>query len=125
MQAIERNKNTGRPFPPSLFKSLKGEYSLQKKYTIIWGQMHEETALAQYQVSTGNQVLQSGLQLFPCGYRGCSPDGIVIPQDCSGNHGALEIKCPWKYRELTVEDLVLMEQEKDFEGFLFNRGLEP
>jgi len=113
LQAIERNKNTGRPFPPSLFKSLKGEYNLQKRDAIIWGQMHEKTALAQYQVATGNQVLQSGLQLFPCGYLGCSPDGIVIPQDCSGNHGALEIKCPWKYRELTVKDMVLMEQEKN------------
>ena len=64
LQAIERNKNTGRPFPPSLFKSLKGEYNVQKKDAIIWGQMHEKTALAQYQVATGNQVLQSGLQLF-------------------------------------------------------------
>ena len=113
LQAIERNKHTGRPFPPSLFKSLKGEYNLQKRDAIIWGQMHERTALAQYQVATGNQVLQSGLQLFPCGYLGCSPDGIVIPQDCSGNHGALEIKCPWKYRELTVKYMVLMEQEKN------------
>ena len=74
--------------------------------------MQEKTALAQYQVATGNQGLQSGLHLFPCGYLGCSPDGSVIPQDCSGNHGALEIKCPWKYRELTVNDMVLMEQAK-------------
>ena len=80
--------------------------------------MHEETALAQYKVATGNQVLQSGLQLFPCGYLGRSPDGIVIPQECSGNHRALESKCPWKYRELTVQDMVVMKQEtnslKDF-----------
>ena len=112
LQAIKHNKNTGRPFLPSLFKSLTGEYTLQKRDAIIWVQMQEKTALAQYQVATGKQVLQSGLHLFPCGYLGCSPDGIVIPQECSGNHGALESKCPWKYRDLTVKVMVLMEQAK-------------
>ena len=75
--------------------------------------MHEETASAQYEETTRKQVLQPGLQLLCCGYLGCSSDGIIIPQGFSGNHGALELKFPWKYRKLTVTDMVLMEQEKN------------
>ena len=31
LKAIDRNQLKGRPFPPSLFMSLKGEYNLQTK----------------------------------------------------------------------------------------------
>ena len=30
LKAIDRKENTGRPFPPSLFKSLTGEYNLER-----------------------------------------------------------------------------------------------
>ena len=111
MKAVQRHEANGRTYPPSLFKILKGEYNLQKKDPILWGQMHEEEALNAYIENTGNIVLPSGLQLFPCGYLGCSPDGIII---ASSAHGALEIKCPWKYRDST-------------ETFLFDRkfGCKP
>ena len=126
LKAIQRNENTGRPFPPSLFKSLKGEYNLQKKDAIIWGQMHEETALKQYKMLTGNQVLHSGLQLFPCGYLGCSPDGIIIANASAGNYGALEIKCPWKYREFTMKEMLSMEKTNNslFKDFYFTESLQ-
>ena len=108
LKAIDRKENTGRPFPPSFFKSLTGEYNLERKDPIIWGNMHEEIALKAYIEKTGNQVVQSGLQLFPC-----SPDGIIIPKETSGSHGALEIKCPWKYKDNTIDEILSLEKAKN------------
>ncbi len=40
--AFDRYHFAGRPYPQSLFKRLKGEYSFGTKDAIVWGQMHEE-----------------------------------------------------------------------------------
>lgn len=110
-----------------MFKALKGEYNLEKKDPIIWGQMHEEEALKKYKGSTGNTVLPSGLQLFPCGYLGCSPDGIIInTKYCDDSVGALEINCPWKYRDSTILEMVEKEKatNRELKNFYLNENLE-
>ena len=94
LKAVTRQEATGRPYPPSLFKALKGEYNLEKKDPIIRGKMHGDEALKQYKEKTGNTVLPSGLYLFPCGYLGCSPDGIITNTLYGDSIGALERKCP-------------------------------
>ncbi|XP_065063851.1 uncharacterized protein LOC135690270 [Rhopilema esculentum] len=126
LKSIDRKKNTGRPFPPSLFKSLRGKYNLERKDPIIWGNMHEEIALKAYIEKTGNQVVQSGLQLFSCGYLGCSPDGIIIPKETSGSRGALEIKCPWKYKDNTIDEILSLEKAKNplLKDFFLTENLE-
>ena len=64
-------------YPPSLFKTLQGEYSLEKKESVLFGIMHETAAINCYQMKTGQQVRKSGLTLFINGFLGGSPDGFV------------------------------------------------
>ena len=70
----------------------------------MWGQMHENVAFDAYIKETGNHVEKTGLHLFECGFLGSSPDGIIITP--SGAKGVLEIKCPHKYRDVTVDQMV-------------------
>ena len=107
IRACYRNINQNRPFPPSLFKNLKGEYSFGSKDSILWGQMHEDVAVSQYQDITGNKVKPAGLYLFPCGFLGCSPDGIIekLSEGVSslGSNSVLDVKCPRKYRNAHID----------------------
>ena len=114
-----RNQQKGVPFPSSLFKSLRGEYKLDTKDSIMWGQMHESIACDSYIKETGNIVEKTGLHLFECGFLGSSPDGMVFSS--SGEKGVLEIKCPHKYKDVTVDQMVEIEfksskkkEKKDF-----------
>ena len=54
--AIERHTIFNRPYPPSLFKKLGGEYCIGTKESIMWGQMQESLAINQYMKATGNSV---------------------------------------------------------------------
>ena len=56
-----------------------------------WGQTNEEVALMRYQNLTGNEVEKCGFIEYP-GWVGASPDGLV------GDHGLVEIKCPFGIR---------------------------
>ena len=78
LEAINRNRSHGHPFPPFLFKKLMGEYYFSTKDSIIWGQMHEKVALNCYKELTGNHVQEIGI---PCGFLESSPDGIVTNKD--------------------------------------------
>ena len=93
--AIARHLTSSKSYPPSLFKKLKGEYCLGTKDSIMWGQMHEDHAIQQYIEKTGNDVEKAGLYLFPCGYLGSTPDGIINSTNVP-DKGVLEVKCPWK-----------------------------
>ena len=64
----------------------------------MWGQMHEAQAIQEYMEKTGNMVKPAGLHLFPCGFLGSSPDGIIECASPQCDPGVLEIKCPRKYR---------------------------
>lgn len=122
--AIARHTTLNKPYPQSLFKKLKGEYSIGTKDSIMWGQMHEELATNQYMETTGNIVENAGLFLFPCGYLGSTPDGIVTsPSHCG--KGVLEVKCPWKYRNATIHEMIQMElKDKDsVKGFYLTKSL--
>jgi hypothetical protein len=47
-------------------------------------------------------VFQTGLLINPCcGYLGASPDGKVIDKSSYDHYGLLEIKCPYKYRNMS------------------------
>jgi hypothetical protein len=57
-----------------------------------YGTFHEDGALAEYKMETGNDV--SHLAFAPHGdWLGASPDGLL------GKHGMLEIKCPFGQRK--------------------------
>ena len=107
IKACQRNAMQSRPFPPSLFKKLMGEYSLGTKDSIMWGQMHEDVAIKAYEKHTGNVVKQAGLYLFVCGFLGSSPDGIIETK--AGGKGVLEVKCPWKHRDNTIDKIIEVE----------------
>ena len=110
LDAYNRYHKNGTAYPESLFKLLKGEYNMEGKDPIMWGQMHEDTAIKAYENKTGNRVQDIGLCLFECGFLGSSPDGIVF--HTTGQIGVLEVKCPWKYRDSTVDDMLKAEFEK-------------
>ena len=100
--ACFRQEQSQTPFPPSLFKRLRGEYSSGSKDSVLWGQMHEATAIAKYQEITGNQGRPINLVLLPCGFLGSSHDAIIvdISQHGSATQGVLEIKFPWSHMTL-------------------------
>ena len=107
IKACQRNAIQNRPFPPSLFKKLMGEYSLGTKDSIMWGQMHKDVAIKGYEKHTGNVVKPAGLYLFACGFLGSSPDGIIETK--AGEKGVLEVKCPWKHRDNTIDKITEVE----------------
>ena len=111
LAAYDRHQQFSNAYPPSLFKTLRGEYSLQGKDSIIWGQVHEKQAIEQYKIITGNQVSDIGLVLFECGYLGSTPDGIVTQTSERGSMecGVLEVKCPFKYQNSTVDEMIQSE----------------
>ena len=112
LAAYERNISNSKPYPPSLFKTLKGEYSVAGKDSIMWGQIHEGKAIQKYITLTGNTVKPVGLVLLPCGFLGCSPDGLIYAKGIvSNNVGVLEIKCPWKHRNHTIAEIMKEEVE--------------
>ncbi|XP_065062194.1 uncharacterized protein LOC135689022 [Rhopilema esculentum] len=119
LKAIQRNKNQNRPYPPSLFKTLRMEYSLGKKDAIMWGQMHEEMAIQSYSQITGNTVTKTGLHLFPCGFLGSSPDGIISVPDDTENIGVIEVKCTFKYRNASISEIIQNELPDGSKGSSF------
>ena len=57
----------------------------------MWGQMHEDHAIQKYKEKAGNDVEKAGLYLFPCGYLGSTPDGIINSTNVP-DKGVLEVK---------------------------------
>ena len=110
IDACQRKETKNCPIPSSLLKKLRGEYSLGTKDAIMWGQMHEDVAIKQYSFITGNVVEPAGLHLFPCGFLGSSPDGIISEASATVKGcGVLEVECPWKYNDMTVEQMIASE----------------
>ena len=120
LDCYNRNALSGTPYPESLFKSLRGEYKMDGKESIMWGQMHEETAIKAYVAKTKFRVDQIGLCLFECGFLGSSPDGLVCACD---ELGVLEVKCPYKHRDFTVEEMIefTLGDKKDKKDFFLKR----
>lgn len=97
-------------YPPSLFKTLCGQYNLDKKDSISWGRIHERSAVQKYIDSSGNRVTECGLFLFPNGIMGGSPDGVVSDNCDIDDDGLLEVKCPFKYRDYLIKDIIELEK---------------
>ena len=125
IQACQRKLQKGNPIPPSLLKKLRGEYQLGTKDSILWGQVHEEVAMEKYREITKNKVEPAGLILFPCGYLGCSADGIIY-EEASNTKGILEIKCPWGHRNSSIEEMINAELKgkSEMKSFYLTAGKE-
>ena len=85
---------------PSLIKGLLGEYDLTRVKAIQWGITNEPEALKAFSQKNGLQVVETGVWLHECGLLGASPDGLV------GDNSALEAKCPYTQRNVTIEDAI-------------------
>ncbi|KAI4824945.1 hypothetical protein KUCAC02_020656 [Chaenocephalus aceratus] len=86
-----------------------------KTTAIVWGNEHEQVARQQYADGAISSV-HSDLKVNNCGllikreqpFLAASPDAMLACS-CHGM-GVLEIKCPFKFREMSVEE---MSKEKD------------
>ena len=68
--------------------------------------MHEAQAIQEYMEKTGNMAKPAGLHLFPCGFLGSSSDGIIECASPQCDPGVLDSKCPWKYRNSTINEII-------------------
>jgi len=70
---------------------------------VRWGIDHECDAIDAYTKKTGNIVKPTGIWLFPNGFMGASPDGLIYPNAQDANFcGIVEVKCPYSIRNCEV-----------------------
>ena len=89
-------------YPPSLIKSLLGDYGIPHTAAFQWGCYHESDAIQQYMLLSGSQVEECGvffIERFL--YLATSPDGIIRLDN--GNFGWVEVKCPYKHHKNSIE----------------------
>ena len=104
--------------PDNLVKRIVGyvSYDLSKKEAVKWGIQHEDECRQAYSSHQTHQHINFKTELSGFAinsqhpFLGATPDGI-ISCDCCGK-GALEIKCPFKHRDKTVQQVVTTD--KDF-----------
>jgi hypothetical protein len=103
--------------PVSILKNIMGYTSFQCA-SVMWGRSHEPAARRIYckilrECHPGINVTECGLLVSPqIPYLGCSPDGIVhCPHCVDKENGLLEIKCPYKYRNVSP---MTAAENKDF-----------
>lgn len=92
---------------PSLISKLCVNQDLHGVQAVQWGIANEQ------EEATGMKVRGSGLWLADSGILGASPDGLV------GDTDIIEVKCPFQWRDHTVEEAV---QEKSFYLYLEEGG---
>ena len=97
LSAVDRDR-----YPPSLFKTLIEGYDLSSNVAVCWGKNHEAAAKEAYERLTGVTVECCGLILEADGILGCTPDGRAGGR-------LLEVKCPYKHRDNTVQDAALTD----------------
>ena len=74
--------------------------------------MYEDTALRLYMAKTGFRVEPTGLNLLPCEFMEATPDGILYPPGMEHTRSALEIKCPYTYRDRTVPEMLKSKKKR-------------
>jgi len=91
------------------FHYLKNEILGNKPVIVVpamvWGQDHEAAAIREYERKTGTKVCPTGIWLFPNGHFAASPDGLIFdPKDKSKPIGVVEVKCPWRLRNVRIQN---------------------
>ena len=84
--------------PPSLVKSLLGEYNLDGVKAVQWGFKHEQQAVDDYVANFSKTVTEVGLLLHESGVLAASPDRLEEPDSL------LEVKCPFSFRNSSIPD---------------------
>jgi len=82
---------------------VAGGSDLSGLKAIQWGIQNEPDAIHEFELLNGT-VSNCGLFLHRCGFLGASPDGIV------GQDTILEIKCPYKARDKSLDDLIASDK---------------
>ncbi|XP_035279574.1 uncharacterized protein LOC118230570 [Anguilla anguilla] len=90
---------------PSLIKRVLEPCDLDGVESVDWGNENEQEGVKAFETAKGLKVQESGFWITESGVLGASPDGLV------GTHALLEVKCPFRERELTIEEASL---NKDF-----------
>ena len=71
------------------------------KEAVRWGIDHEKDGISAYQRLTRYRVVSTGLWIFPSGFVCCSPDGLIFSNSSASRPtGIIEIKCPYKLRNI-------------------------
>ena len=96
--------------PDSLMKQLLHPQHFSTRAT-EWEKQHESTALKLYvehQTGLGHHGLRAARAGFVvckvCPFLGVSPDAYINDPHCIHQFGVAEIKCPYKYSNLSPED---------------------
>ena len=106
-QAIRAHDNPTPYNIATLNSNIAGGKDLSHIEAVQWGREFENSAIASYCTVTGRKVKPTGLWLFPNGYLGASPDGLVYNQPSHANpSGILEVKCPYSVRFLHYADML-------------------
>ena len=97
------NRQFRQLYPPSLVKSILGDYGTPRTAAIQWGCDHEAEAVSSYALKTLNSVRECGIFLSTSiPYLATTPDGIIA---LSGtDFGLVEVKCPFKHRKNKIVD---------------------
>lgn len=88
---------------------------------IKWGTVNEKKAISEYEHEFGYHVKETGIWLFPDGYLGASPDGLVFDGDKL--IGLIEVKCPWAIRRTLFSNS--NEMVKALPYLCFPKNLNP
>lgn len=96
----------------SLLKRLMGEYDLSGVKAITWGVNNEKEAVNAFEMSNCLKVEPTGIWFEESGILGATPDGLVDQK------GILEVKCPYTFRNSTIEEVIesesfYLEKRKD------------
>ena len=97
------NRQFRQLYPPSLVKSILGDYGTPHTAAIQWGRDHEANAICSYTLKTQRSVRECGIFLS-CSipYLATTPDGVVSFN--RRDFGIIEVKCPYKHRKSKIED---------------------
>ena len=72
---------------------------------MVWGQDHENLAIHEYEKKTSTRVDPTGIWIFTNGNFAASPDGIIYDEkDKTKPIGVIEVKCPWRLRNIKIEN---------------------
>ena len=97
------NRQSQESYPPSLIKTILGDYGTPHSAALQWGCDHEHDAIQQYMVTTSTNVEECGVFLsidYP--FLATSPDGVIHLRN--REFGIMEVKCPYiKHRDSSIE----------------------